>query len=217
MKIVHPNSALVPVPIGPALPRRDQPDIYARYCRLMLLMFIPWRKSSDLRQNTESWIDVYERARQHMSEYHSRLIDNMQLLHECKDCRDDHFRNRQHRHRVLPVVEDRTHPQGDELNVMPEADILDHLQSLDRSSGVRKSLTDTNVLGCVLNANKCDLFMHCIEKPDDMLVDGSEYCLAINAPLTEEDSWQAAYAKRKERWKRSLMAPHNQETDTVSD
>ena len=36
---------VVPVPIGPAMPRRDQPDAEARYSRLMLLLFKPWRMS----------------------------------------------------------------------------------------------------------------------------------------------------------------------------
>ena len=41
---------VVPVPIGPPIPRRDQTDTYNRYCRLMLMLFRPWRKTSQLRK-----------------------------------------------------------------------------------------------------------------------------------------------------------------------
>ena len=46
---------VVPVPIGPALPRRDQTEVRARYCRLMVILFKPWRVVSDLRDANESW------------------------------------------------------------------------------------------------------------------------------------------------------------------
>ncbi|KAJ3557567.1 hypothetical protein NM688_g1410 [Phlebia brevispora] len=44
------NSTLVPilVPIGPSLLRRDRPEYQEKYCHLMLLLFKPWRRASDL-------------------------------------------------------------------------------------------------------------------------------------------------------------------------
>ncbi|KAJ6604095.1 hypothetical protein DFH09DRAFT_848294, partial [Mycena vulgaris] len=73
---------------GPALPRRDQPASVERHARLMLILFKPWRHAEDLRHNNQSWSDAYAQFLLTCSEEIVRCIDNMQLLHECKDSRD---------------------------------------------------------------------------------------------------------------------------------
>ncbi|KZV89334.1 hypothetical protein EXIGLDRAFT_574920, partial [Exidia glandulosa HHB12029] len=80
----------IPVPIGPAIPRRDSPEIYPRYCRLMLILFKPWRSAKDLRTSGQSWPDAFEQFKAQCLRAHVRVMDNMQILHECKDSRDDH-------------------------------------------------------------------------------------------------------------------------------
>jgi hypothetical protein len=60
LKPRSPKKKVIPVPIGPRMPRRDRKDIYPRYCRLMLILFRPWRHSSDLRQPGESWEDTFD-------------------------------------------------------------------------------------------------------------------------------------------------------------
>ncbi|KAJ7717503.1 hypothetical protein B0H14DRAFT_2303934, partial [Mycena olivaceomarginata] len=49
LRVRAPDDTLVPVPIGPGIPRRDKAETYARYCRLMLIFFKPWRHANDLR------------------------------------------------------------------------------------------------------------------------------------------------------------------------
>ena len=44
----NPCKQFVPVPIGPAIPRRDRPEVYEKYARLMLILFKPWRTEADL-------------------------------------------------------------------------------------------------------------------------------------------------------------------------
>ncbi|KAJ7831773.1 hypothetical protein B0H14DRAFT_2364991, partial [Mycena olivaceomarginata] len=83
--------ALIPVPIGPGIPRRDKPEVYARCCRLMLIFFKPWRHAKDLRTVGQSWEDAFrsfERSRSPSVKY---KMENIQILHECRDSRDDHF------------------------------------------------------------------------------------------------------------------------------
>ncbi|TDL13846.1 hypothetical protein BD410DRAFT_734788, partial [Rickenella mellea] len=79
----------IPVPIGPAIPRRDRPDQRARYCRLMLMFFKPWRHASDLRCTHQSWEDAFTEFTGTCSPRFLKFMDNMQILHECKDSRDD--------------------------------------------------------------------------------------------------------------------------------
>ena len=45
-----PNRRFIPVPIGPGIPRRDRDNAKDHYCRLMLILFKPWRHAKDLRR-----------------------------------------------------------------------------------------------------------------------------------------------------------------------
>ncbi|KAJ7148125.1 hypothetical protein C8R43DRAFT_889264, partial [Mycena crocata] len=84
----------IPVPIGPAIPRRDTIGSVAKHARLMLILFKPWRHAADLRHENQTWVDAFQQFTAHCSEEILERVDNMQILHECKDSRDDHFKNR---------------------------------------------------------------------------------------------------------------------------
>ncbi|KAJ7438275.1 hypothetical protein B0H11DRAFT_1752945, partial [Mycena galericulata] len=84
----------VPVPIGPALPRRDRPESAERHARLMLILFKPWRHAEDLRHSNQSWSDAFAQFTRDCSPDILDCIDNMQILHECKDSRDAHYASR---------------------------------------------------------------------------------------------------------------------------
>ncbi|KAF8240088.1 hypothetical protein L208DRAFT_1234410, partial [Tricholoma matsutake] len=82
----------IPVLIG-SVPRRDREDTYMRYCQLMLILFKPWQTAFDLRMVAEPWAAAFNNHKKSTfcpPEFQS-IMDNMQLLHECKHCRDDHF------------------------------------------------------------------------------------------------------------------------------
>ena len=42
------DKRVVPVPIGPSIPRRDRKELKDKYCRLMLILFKPWCHAKDL-------------------------------------------------------------------------------------------------------------------------------------------------------------------------
>ncbi|KAJ7433064.1 hypothetical protein B0H11DRAFT_1759356, partial [Mycena galericulata] len=94
LRVLTPGARRVPVPIGPALPRRDHDDSRHRHARLMLILFKPWRHASDLLSVGQSWIEAYEEFLAVCSSEVLTVINNMQLLHECKDSRDAHYANR---------------------------------------------------------------------------------------------------------------------------
>ncbi|KAJ3850144.1 hypothetical protein EV368DRAFT_45910, partial [Lentinula lateritia] len=89
--IDNPKKRRVPVPIGPAIPRRDRIEARPRYCRLMLMFFKPWRTGLDLRETEQSWEDAFNVFIESCSDRMKDIMENMQLLHECRDSRDDHF------------------------------------------------------------------------------------------------------------------------------
>lgn len=98
-KVRHHSSRLVPVPLGASLPRCDTDKTKEKHARLMLIFFKPWVVVSELKNSRQSWEDAYKEFVQSAKPRIRKLIDNMQLLHECRDSRDDHFaeRNRLHR------------------------------------------------------------------------------------------------------------------------
>ncbi|KAJ7438791.1 hypothetical protein B0H11DRAFT_1692619, partial [Mycena galericulata] len=64
------------------------------YAHLMLILFKPWRHCSDLISEDQNWVGAYEDFLQDCSSDVVSVIENMQILHECKDSRDAHYANR---------------------------------------------------------------------------------------------------------------------------
>ena len=81
----------VPVLYGPQIPRQDRDDTRERYNRALLTLFVPWRNASDLCDIKETWEDAFESRKNHISADSWKIIDNIQLLHECKKDRDEHL------------------------------------------------------------------------------------------------------------------------------
>jgi hypothetical protein len=89
--LIKRNTPVVPVLLGPQIPRRDREDTHERYCRALLTLFVPWRSVNDLCTFTETWSEALEARKHLMAEGAQRIIENIQLLHECKNDRDQHL------------------------------------------------------------------------------------------------------------------------------
>jgi hypothetical protein len=78
----------IPNFIGATLPRKDQGD--RNYsCLVMLALFKPWRKGSDLKCNVSiSWHEAFEHHS--FSVEHTTVIENFHIKYECLDARDDY-------------------------------------------------------------------------------------------------------------------------------
>jgi hypothetical protein len=81
----------VPVLYGPQIPRRDREDTRERYCRALLTLFVPWRAVTDLCDINQTWEDAFESRQNRISIHSWKIIENIQLLHECKKDRDEHL------------------------------------------------------------------------------------------------------------------------------
>ncbi|THU87488.1 hypothetical protein K435DRAFT_681605, partial [Dendrothele bispora CBS 962.96] len=80
----------VPLVLGPGIPRRDKESSMMKHTRLMLILFKPWVTVNDLKTETQTWKEAYNEFLENTcSPRLHRIIDNMQLLHECRDSRDD--------------------------------------------------------------------------------------------------------------------------------
>ena len=52
---------------------------------------VPWRTISDLCDVNEKWEDALKSRQHHILAYSWNIIENIQLLHECKKDRDGHL------------------------------------------------------------------------------------------------------------------------------
>ena len=82
---------VVPVLLGPPVPRRDREDTRERYCRSILTLFFPWRSVQDLCDMDQTWEQAFEIRHTRITPESQKIVDNIQLLLECKNDRDEHL------------------------------------------------------------------------------------------------------------------------------
>jgi hypothetical protein len=192
---------VVPVPIGPALPRRDQPEGRTRYCRLMLILFKPWRGVVDLREEGESWESTFDAFVLTMDSAHRKVVDNMQILHECRDSRNDHMQTRtRERGRDNAGLGFERGQAGDGAEEVDMSEVLEHLEDIDRMSSRRQTEAERDTQECLDVLTEAGFFST------------SEHVLSMREGAVEpesgpendgllEDEWKDAYEKRKVAWK----------------
>ena len=89
--LIEHSQSRVPVLYGPQIPRRDRDDTQERYSRALLTLFVPWRTVSDLCSSGQTWQDALDASQALISTNSRKIIENIQLLHECKKDRDEHL------------------------------------------------------------------------------------------------------------------------------
>ena len=87
--LIRRSFAVVPVLVGPAIPREDREDTAERYARAILTLFHPWTTVFDIRHVNQPWSEALIMLQPTFSAESIKVISNIQLLHECKRDRDD--------------------------------------------------------------------------------------------------------------------------------
>ncbi|CAF1337157.1 unnamed protein product [Adineta steineri] len=82
---------VVPVLLGPPVPRKDRDDTKERYCRSILTLFVPWRSIQDVCDVDQTWEEAFQIRQTRILPTSSKIIDNIQLLQECRNDRDEHL------------------------------------------------------------------------------------------------------------------------------
>lgn len=115
------RSAVVPVLLGPTIPRADRYAAeYELWCRAMLILFKPWRSAADLKDSGQSWTDAFE---QHT--FDARLVSimhNINVQHECKDARDNYSEMRR-----AGRIKDTWMPGLEDARIVEQGDLEDAL------------------------------------------------------------------------------------------
>ncbi|RXW17503.1 hypothetical protein EST38_g8344 [Candolleomyces aberdarensis] len=224
--VVHPLHGYIPVPIGPALPRRDRPASHARYCRLMLTFFKPWRTASDLRGSSASWEDAFDDFRNSpaCSSAVLEIMDNMQVFHECKDSRDEHFRRRLKGHKN-PIPQFHNDNSTSSLNASlddtlsshdnadEEALLLQHLMSIQAKQSILEKARDQKVQSFLDTAadngivSRPNMLAYVPLLEQRQVSTSSKHIDISQSGNALEQTWQAAYRDRRKRWKMDLTKP----------
>ncbi|KAJ3009702.1 hypothetical protein NUW54_g2705 [Trametes sanguinea] len=225
IKVLQRTKRQIPVPIGPRLPRQDRENERARYSRLMTALFVPWRDVHDLKRSDEDWISALQRHKSGFSPEVLAILENMQLVHECKDSRDDHMRDREKRRHLRQKkgrsdgAEERQYADEDELGIdCSQEEILTHLQSVDASRSDQQMQLHARVLDCIATAEQYQLFRHQgnqIDVHTQLAETNVDELPASSSRL--ETAWRMEYDNRRTQWKEQLSIDdinRNQNQDT---
>lgn len=207
------DSWVIPVPSGPSLPRRDQPAVYDRYCRSMLILFKAWRSPNDLKVVEQSWSSAFEDFMTDCPDRINKIINNMQLLHECRDSRDDHFAQRRSRSKAnvdlvsTAWVGEAMATQDDMCEEQTEEDILSHLRSIDQSRSLNKQKVTDSANACVHAAEGAGLFSFDVTESVDRssIVEGGDVEISLGSLSSVESEWRSSYDRHREDRKRRAM------------
>ncbi|CAF3834255.1 unnamed protein product [Rotaria sp. Silwood1] len=136
----------VPILYGPQIPRRDRDDTRERYSRALLTLFVPWRTVADLCDVNQTWEDAFK-SRQHLISIHSwKIIENIQLLHECKKDRDEHLLQviaeaQTDNDAIDPILLPANHDVHGECDMDDSEDLLELLRHLDEHTSTAINTT----------------------------------------------------------------------------
>ncbi|CAF2952367.1 unnamed protein product [Rotaria sp. Silwood2] len=89
--IIKHTTLVVPVLLGPQISRRELEETRERYCRALLTLFVSWRSVHDLYAVNQTWFEAFEIRKPLISSSSLKIIENIQLLLECKHDRDEHL------------------------------------------------------------------------------------------------------------------------------
>lgn len=212
---------LVPVPIGPRIYRRDVPDIREEYCRLMLILFKPWRNLMQLKEEFSSWEEAFQSFNDAASPRVLKIMENMQRLHECRDSRDDDYANRRLRNRgsnsiseefvASTVADGLTYDDVDDS--LPEHEVqMEQVDDAMKSQSKRDANEERDAAAAVAAGLEAGLFKESTEEAlctssADLLND-AQRILLLNSP---EQIWRKDYRKRSQDAKKKLISDGNAE------
>ena len=137
----------VPVLYGPQIPRRDREDTRERYSRALLTLFVPWHTVTDLCDINQTWEDAFECRQNRISIHSWKIIENIQLLHECKKDRDEHI--------LQVIAEAQTDNDTIDPILLPSNQYIDGENDMDDSENLLELLGNVDeYTAAVINATK---------------------------------------------------------------
>ncbi|CAF3743213.1 unnamed protein product [Rotaria sp. Silwood1] len=225
----------VPILYGPQIPRRDRDDTRKRYSRALLTLFVPWRTVTDLCDVNQTWEEAFK-LRQNRTSIHSwKIIENIQLLHECKKDRNKHL--------LQVIAEAQTNNDAIDSFLLPAnqdidgehdaddtEDLLELLGNIDEYTttainATKKSTEDKYVEETVEAVEKVGRFTHMNihdQSSFNELINNTNrqllsFVSATSKPVQLNTKWQEQLRNEKERARRSLITGNYDKPDDTLD
>ncbi|CAF3961018.1 unnamed protein product [Rotaria sp. Silwood1] len=223
----------VPILYGPQIPRRDRDDTRERYSRALLTLFVPWRTVADLCDVNQTWEDAFK-SRQHLISIHSwKIIENIQLLHECKKDRDEHLLQviaeaQTDNDAIDPILLPANHDVHGECDMDDSEDLLELLRHLDEHTSTainttKKSTENKYIEETIATVENVGRFTHLNTYQQSSLNESTDKQLVSFVSATSDlvrlnTKWQKQLRNEKERVRRNLMnGSHEKDWDGTLD
>ena len=200
------------------MPTSTNTEEHAKYCRLMLLLFKPWRTIDDLRGQHSSWPLAFAEFMESCSPYVRNVLKNLDVLHECKSAQYDHFRERGAARRRRAMASDNMQDSDrvmDDIADADELDVLSHCVDVDRLCTDKLSKSLANAIRCVQYVDQYHVYSGNPAQRSQVPLDSgrSSPDSDTTAPhnistfiervseTSLERSWEKVYKERKRVWK----------------
>ncbi|CAF4521081.1 unnamed protein product [Rotaria sp. Silwood2] len=225
------SEAHVPVLYGPQIPRQDRDDTRERYNRALLTLFVPWRNVIDLCDINQTWEDAFESRKHRISAHSWKIIENIQLLHECKKDRDEHLLQviaeaQVDNDSIDPTFLPSNQGADGEYEVDDIDDLIQLIGSVDESTAAainvtKKSTENVYIRETIEAVEKVGRFNHMnrhdqhvsntdIDRQIVPFVSATPNLIKLNS------KWQDQLKNEKERIRRSLISgKHNNDDDIL--
>ncbi|KAH9848474.1 hypothetical protein C2E23DRAFT_699536, partial [Lenzites betulinus] len=215
----------VPVILGDHIPRSDRGDEEKEaWARMMLILFVPWRRPTDWRRPDESWLEALTSRRHKISAAHEKVIANMNVLSECRDVRDGLREMR--RAEAMAVMRDfgggiagdmATHTGLGAENISDDYQLFGHAnESCDVYEDAENLRASEDVLNTKIGARAREVLDTCYAHPDDMVVDDRQHARTARVRTEDDDralSQHMALMRELKRARRPVFASElHQET-----
>ncbi|CAF3690400.1 unnamed protein product [Rotaria sp. Silwood1] len=225
----------VPILYGPQIPRRDRDDTRERYSQALLTLFVPWRAVTDLCDVNQTWEDAFKSRQNHISIHSWNIIENIQLLHECKKGRDEHLLQviteaQTDNDAIDPILLPRNQDIDGEYDMNDSEDLLELLDNIDEYTTVainttKKSAEDKYIEETIEAVENVGRFSHINIHRQFSL---NEYIDSANQQLVPfvsatpnlvrlNTKWQEQLKTERQRARRTLITGNYDKTDDTLD
>lgn len=214
---------LVPVLIGPALPKEDKSENeYEAWCRAMCILFKPWRQLQDLKSDDHAWSEAFLATT--FKDVHVQYMKNMAVERQCKDARDSHAeawrRERKQTNKAetfLPPCQFTTDEDSNRLRVqeahllpsVSEEDVMEDFDSSVSADDLKRSHAQTVVNGLEKAGLLCDPPVHVLHCADPRSISSIGSVCRVQDSNMDDISTQETIMSRL----RKLKRPSNNDTN----
>ncbi|CAF4199822.1 unnamed protein product [Adineta steineri] len=198
---------IVPVLLGPQIPRKDREETQERYSRAIATLFIPWRSVKDLCAGNQSWREALSSRQESISIESKEIIEHIQLLHDCKKDRDVHLQQIISNVQASDEIDPRLFPRNMRVDDSDEDD--DDSNENETYLNFVDSLADNNQTSTINHLSekeqlyqdealrslyKVGRFSNCTRRDQPSMVSTSlsHFSVKTQHSVQENTAWQAA-------------------------